>query len=367
MVRHRPAVAASAGRGGKVKIAISYPPLSPEKGVPLLSQNRQFQWFQNPTYIYPIVPAQAATLLDRAGYEVLWDDGIAGERTYADWLESLVETAPDLIAIETKTPVVKRHWRIVDELKRRIPRSLVVLMGDHVTAMPEESLKQCPIDYVITGGDYDFSLLSLANHLTKKESLEPGIWFRDGETGQLQNTGAFRLHHSLDELPPIDRDLTQWKLYAEKNGNFKRTPGTYIMAGRDCWHGRCTFCSWTTLFPRYRARSPERVLDEIGALIERYGVREIMDDSGTFPHGDWLREFCHGMIERGYNRRVDVDCNMRFGALSEDDYRLMKRAGFRLLLFGLESANAETLERVSKAVTVDEIVTSCRMARRAGL
>ncbi|MBN1815604.1 MAG: radical SAM protein, partial [Anaerolineae bacterium] len=93
----------------------------------------------------------------------------------------------------------------------------------------------------------------------------------------------------------------------------------------------------------------------------------IMDDSGTFPHGDWLREFCHGMIERSYNRRVDVDCNMRFGALSEDDYRLMKRAGFRLLLFGLESANAETLERVSKAVSVDEIVTSCRMARRAGL
>lgn len=350
-----------------MRIAISYPPLSPEKGVPLLSQNRQFQWFQNPTYIYPIVPAQAATLLDRAGYEVLWDDGIAGERTYANWLESLVEAAPDLIAIETKTPVVKQHWRIVDELKRRMPRSLVVLMGDHVTAMPEESLKQCLVDYVITGGDYDFGLLSLANHLTEKQSLEPGIWFRDGETGWPQNTGPFRLHHSLDELPPIDRDLTQWKLYAEKNGNFKRTPGTYIMAGRDCWHGRCTFCSWTTLFPRYRTRSPERVLDEIGALIERHGVREIMDDSGTFPHGDWLHEFCQGMIERGYNRRVDVDCNMRFGALSEDDYRLMKRAGFRLLLFGLESANAETLERVSKAVSVDEIVTSCRMARRAGL
>ena len=47
----------------KLKIAISYPPLESKKGTPLLSQNRQFQWFSDPTYIYPMIPATAATLL----------------------------------------------------------------------------------------------------------------------------------------------------------------------------------------------------------------------------------------------------------------------------------------------------------------
>jgi anaerobic magnesium-protoporphyrin IX monomethyl ester cyclase len=349
-----------------MRIAISYPPLESDKGTPLLSQNRQFQWFKNPTYIYPVVPAQAATLLKEHGYEVLWDDGIAAEKRYGRWLADLERAGPDLVALETKTPVVKRHWRIIDDIKSRLPRAKVALLGDHVTALPQESLQNSRADFVLTGGDYDFLLLSLCQYLSgRAERLEPGIWHR--QNGAITSSGPFELGHDLDSLPFIDRELSGWRLYSEKNGNFKRTPGTYIMAGRDCWHHRCTFCAWTTLYPGYRTRSPENVLDEIGALVERYGVREIMDDSGTFPVGEWLRSFCRGMVERGYHRRVTLDCNMRFGVLSFEDYRLMKQAGFRLLLFGLESANRETLERVGKDLTPQQIVESCRSARRARL
>ena len=62
---------------GGMRVALCSPPLPCEKGVPLLSQNRQFQWFRNPAYIYPVVPASAATLLRSRGHEVLWLDGIA--------------------------------------------------------------------------------------------------------------------------------------------------------------------------------------------------------------------------------------------------------------------------------------------------
>jgi len=350
----------------RMRVAISYPPLESSKGAPLLSQNRQFQWFKNPTYIYPVIPAQAATLLHEEGYDVLWDDGIAEEKSYAHWWEDLASVGPDVVAMETKTPVVKRHWQIIGELKPLLPKTRFVLMGDHVTALPGESMRECPVDLIITGGDYDFSMLGLCDYLSgKARELPPGVWYR--ENGEVRNTGPFRLDHGLDDLPFIDRDLTHWRLYSEKNGNFKRTPGTYVMAGRDCWHHRCTFCSWTTIFPNYRVRSPENVLDEVGSLIEKYGVREIMDDTGTFPVGEWLRQFCLGMIERRYNKRVTLDCNMRFGALSFQDYELMREAGFRLLLFGLESANQETLDRINKRLAVEEIVESCRMARAAGL
>jgi anaerobic magnesium-protoporphyrin IX monomethyl ester cyclase len=88
-----------------MKISISYPPLPSAKGVPLLGQNRQFQYFHSPTYIYPVVPAYAATLLRNAGYEVIWDDGIAEEKFYSRWLIDLEKSDPDVIMIETKTPV----------------------------------------------------------------------------------------------------------------------------------------------------------------------------------------------------------------------------------------------------------------------
>jgi radical SAM superfamily enzyme YgiQ (UPF0313 family) len=221
------------------------------------------------------------------------------------------------------------------------------------------------VDYILTGGDYDFLLVNLLAHLESGTPLAPGIWYRQGEA--VVNTGPFRLDHSLSRAPWIDRDLTQWRLYSEKNGNFRRTPGTYIMSARDCWHGRCTFCSWTTLYPTFRSREAIDCVNEIEDLVERYGVREIMDDAGSLPAGAWLKTFCEEMIRRGLNRRVRIDCNMRFGRLTAGEYRLMRQAGFRLVLFGVESANQQTLDRLDKALTIEQIREGARMASQAGL
>ncbi len=357
-----------------MKVAILYPPLKSDKGVPLLSQNRQFQYFKEPTYIYPVVPAQAATMLKKAGHDIVWIDGIARNMRYEDFLSEVRKERPDIIAIETKTPVVKQHWKIIKDLKNPVIdgyQPLTVLFGDHVTAMPEESLENSQVDFVLTGGDYDFLLLNLCNYFDSRLStvdyslLEPGIWYRD--SGAIKNTGNFKLGHDLDTLPFIDRDLTQWQLYAYKNGNFKHTPGTYVMSGRDCWWGKCRFCSWPTLYPKFRARQVKNVLDEIEFVVNKYHVREIMDDTGTFPVGEWLDEFCAGMIKRGLNHRCSLDCNMRFGVLSPLQYKKMFEAGFRLVLFGLESANQETLDKIDKNVAVSGVIESCRIARKAGL
>jgi radical SAM superfamily enzyme YgiQ (UPF0313 family) len=351
-----------------MKISISFPPLESEKGIPLLGQNRQFQWFNDPTFIYPVIPASAATLLKNKGYEVIWDDAIAQKESFNDWLQKYRESNLNLIALETKTPVVKKHWKIISKMKEVAPQCKIVIMGDHVTALPLETLENCPVDYVLTGGDFDFSLLSLADHLTKKTNLCGGFYWK--ENGQIKNSGLLDISkNNLNSLPFIDRDLTQWKLYAYKNGNYKYTPGTYTMAARDCWWGRCSFCSWTTLFPgeKFRTRSAKSLLDEFGILIEKYKVKEIMDDSGSFPIGSWLKEFCEGMIERGYNKKIRVDCNMRLNALNQEQYNLMRKAGFRFILYGLESANQKTLDRINKNLKVEEIEQGVAMAKKAGL
>ena len=48
-------------------------------------------------------------LLHRAGHGVIWDDRIAEEKAYEQWFKGIVREQLDIIAIETKTPVVKRH------------------------------------------------------------------------------------------------------------------------------------------------------------------------------------------------------------------------------------------------------------------
>ena len=411
-----------------MKIVIGYPPFDSPKGRAFLAQNRQFQWGTSPWTAYPVVPAYAATMLKEAGHDVYWLDGIWGMQTYAEWEKDLLETNPDVLMLETKTPVVKLHWKIINSIKYQISSIKVVLVGDHVTALPEESLENSLVDYILTGGDYDFLLFDLCNFLISSrrrrenfsgpdlfqesenptreggdeavehgaegaqggtktsgvsprflsgkrisdteasECLPPGIYYRDGN--RIKNTGKFQLNHNLNSLPFIDRDLTNWQLYAYKNSNYARTPGTYTMFGRDCYWGRCTFCSWTTLFPgqNYRQMSVKRALDEVGHILDNYPVKEIMDDSGTFPVGDWLREFCQGMIERGYHKRVRISCNMRFNSgLTREDYQLMGKAGFRFLLYGLESVNQESLDRINKNLKVEQIEPVLRWAKEAGL
>jgi radical SAM superfamily enzyme YgiQ (UPF0313 family) len=352
-----------------MKIVIAYPPLGMQDKPPILSQSRHFQYYLYPQFHYPLIPASAATLLKQAGFEVIWSDCIAAGCNSDSFLGFIKREKPDVIALETKTPAIKQHWRIIGRLKGLDSqyKPITVLFGDHVTALPQESMEKSAVDFVLTGGDYDFLLLNLCKYLDSRDKeLEPGIWFR--ENGTVRNTGKFLLEHDLNSLPLVDRDLTQWQLYAHKNGIYKRLPGTYIMSARDCWYPKCTFCSWSTLYPHFRTRKVESVLNEIGMLIDQYNVREIMDDSGTFPVGDWLREFCFGMIERGYNKKIYFDCNFRFNsALSPDDYMLMKKAGFRLLVIGLESANQNTLDRINKNLTIGQIMDSCDMIQAAGL
>ena len=334
-----------------MRVAIVYPPLKSEKGVALLTQNRQFQWFSHPTYIFPVIPATAATMVKAAGHEVLFLDGIAAELTEEEFIRRLAAFAPDVVVIETKTPVVKRHWAWIEAQSSAggFSNSKFVMVGDHVTALPEESIAKPGVWAVVPGGDWDYGLVDFL------------------AAGCPRGVQPFALRDSIADAPWIDRDLVRWELYAEKNGNFRRKPGTYIMAGRDCWHAKCTFCSWTTLYPRYRVRKVEDVVDEIEMLVERYGVKEIMDDSGTFPAGGWLTEFCNAMIARGLNRKVRIDCNMRFGRLTKDDYRLMRKAGFQFVLFGVESANQNTLDRFCKALKVEDVLEGAKWATEAGL
>ncbi len=344
-----------------MRIAIAYPPLKSWKGVPLLTQNRQFQWFSRPTYIFPVVPATAATMLKRAGHEVLFLDGIAAELSPEEFDARLGGFKPDLVVLETKTPVVKRHWAWIDAH----PGYRTILVGDHVTALPGESMDACRVEAILTGGDWDFLLLNYIDADGDVARYEPGIWYR--RDGRVESTGRFRLDHDLNSAPWIDRDLVHWELYAKRNGNFKRTPGTYIMSGRDCWHAKCTFCSWTTLYPTYRTRDPIDVVDEIEMLVGKYGIRELMDDSGSLPVGGWLTSFCNEIIRRGLNKKLRIDCNMRFGRLAFEDYKLMRKAGFRLVLFGVESANQATLDRFCKALKVEDVEKGAEWASRAGL
>jgi hypothetical protein len=68
-------------------------------------------------------------------------------------------------------------------------------------------------------------------------------------------------------------------------------------------------------------------LDEYERLINRYGVREIFDDSGVWYRGKEAREFAQGIIDRGLHKKnCYFGFNTRFEYLDEETIALRGRA-----------------------------------------
>lgn len=55
------------------------------------------------------------------------------------------------------------------------------------------------------------------------------------------------------------------------------------------------------------------------------------------------------------------------GIKDQETYDLMGRAGFRFILYGLESASQKTLDKLNKGTTPDDMVTGAKMATKGGL
>ena len=111
----------------KFTISVSSPPLESDKGIPFLSQNRQFQWTNTGNVILPVIPAYGATTLKKNGYKVYWDDAIAEKISYKQLFDRIIKRKPNIIFIESKTPVIKRHWQIIKELKENSLKRITII------------------------------------------------------------------------------------------------------------------------------------------------------------------------------------------------------------------------------------------------
>ena len=362
-----------------MKIILGYPSLDDPRGFVQVGQNRQSKIFSvgEEAAIFPCVMAWAATMLQTSGHDVVWQDGPTEGLTWDIQLDRLKDIRPDLVCWEIKTPSAKRAYQAVRRLKEVLPETVVVIVGDHATALPPEVFEACDAEFVITGGDYDFGLLELVKDIEGKKIHRDGLYYdyvpKDGD-GKVHRVIRMPTDTNLEILPVIDRKLCKWHLYS-RMGNYLYRPGTHGYSARDCWwrhEGGCTFCSWTNTFKNYRQLSVDQFMADVESA-HALGAREYFDDAGTWaPPGKWfdravevLTRFNRG--RRHQRARLAMGCNDRPGARDRADYQRMANAGFRFILYGLESANLDTLQRINKGQQAEDMRNAAMWASQAGL
>ena len=358
-----------------MKVSISYPPITNDFGQKaMVSQNRNVQYFKKPTYLLPVIQAQAATKLKNNGFNVIWDDGNADLKDFDEWYSDLIKASPDIIFFEGTTPVMHFLWDLSKKIKKDLKDTILILGGYHAMRQPHESLLQSSFDIILKSTNVDFVLLDLCKELASNGKvldnlITTGIAYKKfSSIDSIIDKGSFKMIENLDHSELIDRDLINWKNYAYENGNFLQTPGTYSSSViRDCMFGKCTFCRYNGPDLSFSKMSIKKSVDEYENLINR-GVKEIFDDSGVWYRGKDAIDFAKEIIKRGLHKKnCYFGFNTRFEYLEEESIKWLSKANFRFILIGLESGSNYTLEKLNKGYSMFEIRKNLELMTKYGL
>lgn len=319
------------------------------------------------TLYWPFWLAHGVGALECAGHEVLFLDCPAQGISRDSLLLRATEYDPGLVVIDTSTPSIYSDLRIASMLKKALPSAAVLLVGTHVSALPEQSLRLAPsLDGVATG-EYDATLVAAADQLQRNRDLSDVSGLVLSIDGQIRNTGPREMIADLDSLPFL---ADVYKKHLKPENYFfaaARYPSVMTITSRGCPY-RCTFCVWPQVMHRgkYRVRSPLHVSEEFGLFGEYFPqIQEIVIEDDTFSiNSSRVEEVSEALIRN--KNRIPWTANVR-ADLSFDAMRKMKAAGCRLIIVGYESGSQEILNSVSKGITVEQNMEFAIRAHRARL
>ena len=121
-----------------------------------------------------------------------------------------------------------------------------------------------------------------------------------------------------------------------------------MLGSRGCPY-TCNYCPYL-VNSKFRARSTENVLEEIGYLAARYGIRGV---SFRDPNMTFDKERAHEFAEGILKRRLDIRWSMeaRTDRLDLDLINVLHRAGLRSVEVGIESSNEQMLKKNLRKAT----------------
>lgn len=352
---------------------------------------RPFAVHSRNTYSAPVTPpigmAYLGAVLEKAGYSVSVLDGLGDainhlERSDCgrfqiqglpqDDLVARIDPACDVIGISL---MFSQEWFLhrlfVDAVRNRNPDAVIVLGGEHPTAMPEFILESCTAVDAVVAGEGEMTMLELVHRVAAGGDLGqiPGVFTRAPDGSIVANGLSRRIKH-LDDIPRPAWHLLNLDNFAIDNWTMGISKGRNlpIVATRGCPY-QCTFCSnptmWTT---RYLMRDPKDVVDEIEFLHSEYGATSIdFFDLTAIVKREWTLDFCSELERRGLAISWQLPSGTRSEALDEETLSAMKRTGCDFVVYAPESGSAETLRLIKKKVKLDRITESIRTATRAGL
>ena len=284
-------------------------------------------------------------------------------------LEEIVARVPAETTLIGLTSMFSGDWPVLRDLaallRKRFPQVIIVAGGEHVTALSEYCLRECPAINLAVRGEGEATVLALA----RGETTVAGTAYIN-KAGQYIEVGGLPRTRAIDALPrPYWPPGYLEKFWAAgKSFGVQSERDMPILATRGCPY-RCTFCSspqmWTTT---YVLRDVEDVIAEIKSYIARYVITSLQYyDLTAITKKSWIMQFCTRLLEEGIHVPWSLPSGTRSEALDTETLTLLKRTGCTYLVYAPESGSQATLETIKKRMDLAKLTASVLEAKRLGL
>lgn len=260
---------------------------------------------------------------------------------------------------------------LIRKIRERFSEALIVAGGEHINALPEETLQECPELDVCLLGESEESLLEITRaHFADLRNFSDiaGVVFRRGS--EIVRTAKRSRIREPDKIPWPAWDLIPVENYlARRVGsgpNFgRRLP---MVTSRGCPY-RCTFCTSEQMWgPIYLTRKPELVVEEMKALVEKYRLDAIeIVDLTMAVNRKWFHQFLVLLKEANLGIRWSMPSGTRSEILDEEILGLLRDTGCTFFALAPESGSENSLEKVKKRVSLPNLVKALTTGSRFGM
>ncbi len=315
----------------------------------------------------PLGLAYVAASLEKANYKVHMLDNYMLKKPTSEIQQLFQQLKPEIVGITCGSATYHRCVETAKAVKETLPTCKVVVGGWHASYMPESLLQHPEIDYAVMG-EGERAMTELATHITQGKGNKAltdiaGIAYRHNNAIK-KNPPEFI--SNMDEIPFPARHLLPMHLYDRTIEFLDAKPADVMSIARGCPYN-CGFCETKKLWGNTcRSFSPNRTLDEINYMIDKFGTKGIyfINDNFTLKKKE-TTELCELMVKN----KLDLEwvCDTRANLISRELLSKMKAAGCKTIWFGVESGSPRILKKINRSITLEQTENAFKLCREQGI
>lgn len=260
-----------------------------------------------------------------------------------------------------------KFGKLAIKIKNECKSSVVLLSGKYASVYYKEILNDRrfdAIDYILLG-DSEYTLEKLIEKMEEKEDFRNFIRTNNHIASRDSIDNKEFLNIDINELPFSKRT------YLKIKENYKKNYYALIYESRGC-SMKCSFCTRGQFYKNWTGRSAKDIFEEIRNIVAFSKVRCFWFYGGSFedPGGERgkkkIKDFCILVVESGL--KISMRCYLRSNFVAKVDQEflyLMKRAGFHVVLVGIEAGNNFDLRLYNKGTTVENNIRTLKKLRKA--